>query len=112
MIKVTMDKKFQKAGKTFGAKRKIRHCCSILLLTTYKRSTRTLLIYLLRKNVALNNTPAFPPSDLSPCSQEEAGTRLLLHASTCEENVIIKIVDTDVIVIAVSLFFDINITEF
>ena len=49
---------------------------------------------------------------ISPCFQEEADTRMLLHAADCfkdvHKRVMIKTVDTDVLVIAVSLFHKIG----
>lgn len=49
---------------------------------------------------------------ISPCFQEEADTRMLLHAADCckdgHKQVMIRTVDTDVLVIAVSLFHKIG----
>ena len=49
---------------------------------------------------------------ISPCFQEEADTRMLLHAADfCKDGhkrVIIRTVDTDVVVVAVSLFHKIG----
>ena len=49
---------------------------------------------------------------ISPCFQEEADTRMLLHAADCckdvHKRVMIRTVDTDVLVIAVSLFHKIG----
>ena len=54
-------------------------------------------------------------SNISPCSQEEADTRMLLHALDCSKvglkKVMIKTVDTDVLVIAVTLFQKIGAEE-
>lgn len=48
--------------------------------------------------------------DLSSCSQEEADERLLLHTADCaakgSEKLLVKTVDTDVVVLAIT-FFDI-----
>ena len=54
-------------------------------------------------------------SNLSPCTHEEADTRLLLHAADCSRNgyskVMIRTVDTDVLVIAVTLFEKLHLQE-
>ena len=50
---------------------------------------------------------------LSPCTHEEAGMRLFIHARDVAsegcKNVIIKSTDTDVVVIGVTLFNDLNV---
>jgi len=54
-------------------------------------------------------------SGISPCFQEEADTRMLLHAADCckggYKRVMIRTVDTDVLVVAVSLFHKIGTEE-
>ena len=53
-------------------------------------------------------------SMLSPCNHEEADTRLLLHAADCARlcpKVLIRTVDTDVVVIATALFHELSLTE-
>ena len=54
-------------------------------------------------------------SKLSPCTHEEADTRLLLHAAECSRQgfnrVMIRTVDTDVMVIAISTFQQLGISE-
>ena len=58
-------------------------------------------------NIAINM------EGLSPCTHEEADTRLFIHAKDAAsegcKNVIIKSTDTDVVVIGVTLFNDLNV---
>jgi len=53
--------------------------------------------------------------NLSPCSHEEADTRILLHAAECAmqgfNTVMIRTVDTDVMIIAISMFQHLGISE-
>ena len=50
---------------------------------------------------------------LSPCTHEEADTRLFIHAKDAAsegcKNVIIKSTDTDLVVIGVTFFNDLNV---
>ena len=59
------------------------------------------------------NTPSLNTSELSPCDHEEADTRMLLHAADVVNNgmqrCLIRTVDTDVVVIAVSAVHNLNI---
>ena len=61
------------------------------------------------------NSPMEDTSRLSPCTHEEADTRLLLHAadasSTGCKRIMLRTVDTDVVVLATALFNQINVTE-
>lgn len=54
-------------------------------------------------------------SQLSPCNHEEADTRMFVHvknqADQGHRKICIKTVDTDVVVIGISLFHDLNVTE-
>ena len=54
-------------------------------------------------------------SQISPCNHEEADTRLFLHvkyqADQGHRKISIKTVDTDFVVIGISLFHDLNVTE-
>uniref|UniRef100_H3ADC0 Uncharacterized protein n=1 Tax=Latimeria chalumnae TaxID=7897 RepID=H3ADC0_LATCH len=54
-------------------------------------------------------------SDLSPCTHEEADTRLLLHVADCGEQghrrIMLRTVGTDVIVLAVSMHPQLNVSE-
>ena len=54
-------------------------------------------------------------SKLSPCTHEEADTRLLLHAAECFRQgfnrVMIRTVDMDLMVIAISTFQQLGISE-
>ena len=53
--------------------------------------------------------------ELSPCTHEEADTRLILHASECArqgiDKVILRTVDTDVVVLAISNFRRLGISK-
>ena len=52
---------------------------------------------------------------LSPCTQEEADTRILLHACYAAKHgydkIMIRTVDTDVVVIAAAMFHDLRLSE-
>ena len=54
-------------------------------------------------------------SDICPSNHEEADTRMILHAANASENgmrkVILRTVDTDVVVIALGMFSSLNLTE-
>lgn len=54
-------------------------------------------------------------SSLEPCTQEEADTRIFLHVDNASSSgitkVLIRTVDTDVAVIAISLFEKLNLLE-
>ena len=55
----------------------------------------------------LSKPPLLDPDSLSPCTHEEADTRLLLHANHAALHghlkTLIRIVDADVVVLAVSV---------
>ena len=59
---------------------------------------------------SVDATPA-----ISPCTHEEADTRLILHASDCArqgiDNIILRTVDTDVVVLAISNFSRLKISR-
>ena len=59
---------------------------------------------------SVDATPA-----ISPCTHEEADTRLILHASDCArqglDNIILRTVDTDVVVLAISYFSRLKISR-
>ena len=61
------------------------------------------------------NSPMEDTSRLSPCTHEEAETKLLLHAadasSTGCKRIMLRTVDTDVVVLSTALFNQINVTE-
>ena len=63
----------------------------------------------------LLNSPREDISRLSPCAHEEADTRLLLHAADAAVNgyqkVMLRTVDTDVLVLAIALFNQTNLSE-
>lgn len=58
---------------------------------------------------AISNDQVLDLSGISPCDHEEADTRLLLHVQHAKADAIIKTVDTDVVVIAISCFNDLQI---
>ena len=63
----------------------------------------------------LLNSPAANTSRLSPCTHEEADTRLLLHAADAATDGCLRImlhtVDTDVVVLCTALITQTNLTE-
>ena len=54
-------------------------------------------------------------SSLAPCNHEEADTRLFLHALHCAQNghhrILIRSVDTDVVVLAIAIFHALSLDE-
>jgi len=50
-------------------------------------------------------------TDISPCDHEEADTRMLLHVKHANADAIVKTVDTDVVVIAISCFDQLQINK-
>ena len=66
-------------------------------------------------NAVVCNRETDDTSSLSPCNREEADTRLLLHAADAAKNglkkIMLRTVDTDVVVIAVSTFRDLGLSE-
>ena len=66
-------------------------------------------------NAVVCNRDTDDTSSLSPCNHEEADTRLLLHAADAAKNglkkIMLRTVDTDVVVIAVSTFQDLGLSE-
>ena len=67
-----------------------------------------------KADLVLSNRP-MDVSALSPCKQEEADTRMILHlkhaANQGHSKVYIRTVDTDVVVLAVHFFSQLNLTE-
>ena len=66
-------------------------------------------------NAVVCNRETDDTSSLSLCNHEEADTRLLLHAADAAKNglkkIMLRTVDTDVVVIAVSTFQDLGLSE-
>ena len=66
-------------------------------------------------NAVVCNRETDDTSSLSPCNHEEADTRQLLHAADAAKNglkkIMLRTVDTDVVVIAVSTFQDLGLSE-
>ena len=54
-------------------------------------------------------------SDLHPCTHEEADSRIFLHVKNAidcgHQKLLVRTVDTDVVVLAISLFFELQATE-
>ncbi len=65
-------------------------------------------------NRVLSNTSG-DLSGISPCTQEEADTRVFLHAKDAsnagKKKVMIRTVDTDVVVIGIGIFQRLSVTE-
>ena len=82
------------------------------LMTLTTSDQQTILSTMGREVVC--NTPSLNTSELSPCDHEEADTRMVLHAADVVNNgmqrILIRTVDTDVVVIAVSAVHNLNIT--
>jgi len=57
-------------------------------------------------NTAITNSKDLDLGDITPCNHEEADTRMLLQAKHCGGTVIIKTVDTDVMIIEAASFVD------
>lgn len=65
--------------------------------------------------------PTFPIEDLEPCNHEEADTRMILHAldashqldvhGVTDKSIMIRTVDTDVVVLCVSFFTKLHVNE-
>lgn len=70
-------------------------------------------IFTIDRDILSNSTP--DTSRISPCTQEEADTWLLLHASDCAKDehkkLMIRTVDTDVVVLAISLLPSLEVGE-
>ena len=71
-------------------------------------------LFTTKADLVLSNRPA-DLTGLSPCLQEEADTRIMLHlnhaAKQGHTNAYIRTVDTDVVVIAISFFIQMNLSE-
>jgi len=67
----------------------------------------TTIVVTLRDEVVSNQV--LDVSEIAPCDHEEVDTRMLLHVKQAKCSAIIKTVDTDVVVIAVSCFHDLDI---
>ena len=73
------------------------------------------VVFATNKEVAFSTMVDADMSNLIPCSQEEADTRLLLHALDAVQKVsrklLVRTVDTDVVVLAISKFHQISPDE-
>ena len=68
--------------------------------------TKDVLIVATVNETAITNSICLDLEEVTPCNHEEADTRMLLHAKHCGGTVILKTVDTDVVVIAAACFTD------
>ena len=72
-------------------------------------------VLLSTQDTLVKSTSTGISSLISPCTHEEADTRLLLHASDCASNghgkLMVRTVDTDVVVLSVANFSSLNIVE-
>lgn len=63
----------------------------------------------------LSATPDVDIFELQPCTHEEADSRIFLHvahlASSGLKIILLRTVDSDVVVIAIVLFFELNVSE-
>lgn len=85
---------------------------SFLATATVNIATEKIVVSTLKSSAISNRHDC---SFVSPSNHEEADTRMLLHAkdaSNCEmRKVCIRTVDTDVLVIAVGMFFKLNLEQ-
>ncbi|VDI52493.1 Hypothetical predicted protein [Mytilus galloprovincialis] len=83
-------------------------------LLTLTASVQTTVV-LTKGSEEVCNKPDKNNGNLSPCNHEEADTRILLHVADAVKsgmhNIMIRTVDTDVVVIAVSAVHKLNITS-
>ena len=86
-----------------------------MLANTVRDINSPAIIVATNENGIVTNSSLSNFTNLQPCNQEEADTRLLLHtfdgASKGYKKVLIVTVDTDVVVIALYHFFSLNIDE-
>ena len=71
-------------------------------------------LYATKGSSVLSSRSPADVSNLSPCNKEDADCRVFLHvkdASSIFKKIQIVTVDTDLVVIGLSVFFDLNITE-
>ncbi len=94
--------------KVEGNKKELFPC---LAETTVRASSKTIFTNI--GNRVITNTTDFDISSMDPCNHEEADTRIFTHVkhiSTCGYNsAIIRTVDSDIVVLAVSLFDDLGL---
>ena len=80
-----------------------------------KEETEKLIISIITSSVTMNRS-FDNVSTLCPSNHEEADTRMLLHAANASQSgmgkVMIRTVDTDVVVIALGMFSSLNLSEF
>ena len=87
---------------------------SLLGNEVLKIDTNKTVIVTTGEEVKSNKPDALSPS-LMPCTQEEADTRIFTHAADIVQNGLLKVmiitVDSDVVVLAVSLFQELDLEE-
>ena len=70
------------------------------------------IIVTTKGDIVLSNNK-ISASEIQPCFQEEADTRILLHVNHVARNglkrITISTVDTDIVVISLYIFFDLNV---
>ena len=70
------------------------------------------IIIATKENEVVSNSENIYFSNLMPCNHEEADSRIFLHISDIAEcGVAIRIVDTDVVVLAISVFSTVSLDE-
>ena len=73
------------------------------------------IIIATKENEVVSNSENINLSNLMPCNHEEADSRILLHMSDIADcslrRVAIRTVDTDVVVLAISVFSTVSIDE-
>ncbi len=81
-------------------------------LSTFNATDDRIVVSTLRMEVVCN-CPSKDTSQISPCNHEEADTRIMLHVKdavqTGMRQIMIRTVDTDVVVIAISIGHKLNI---
>lgn len=81
-------------------------------LSTFNATDDKIVVSTLRMEVVCN-CPSKDTSQISPCNHEEADTRIMLHVKdavqTGMRQIMIRTVDTDVVVIAISIVHKLNI---
>jgi len=82
------------------------------LATAISQLSQSRLVVSTNGTEVVSNFSQFDSTSLSPCNQEEADTRIFLHVADqirCgHKEVMIRTVDTDVVVIAVGLFYQLG----
>ena len=79
------------------------------------RANDNMIVATYNENVLVNRSQEINVEFVSPCNQEEADTRIFLHAKHASMNghnkVLVQTVNTDVVVLALSLFKKLQVDE-